>query len=76
VAFDSGALDRITQQVASELGLEEIEEVLAGAPGAIPAEIDRRLLLAATQALGGVQLASAQKRLLRSAFIDACRRKK
>jgi hypothetical protein len=77
VTFDGLDVERIAQQAASELNAEEVRAVLAGTAGAaVPADIDRRLLLSATQALGGVQLASDQKRLLRSAFIDACRRKK
>jgi hypothetical protein len=75
-AFESTDLDRLAQQAASELSSEDIRAVLEGSAGvAIPAEIDRRLLLSATQALGGAQLASGQKRSLRSAFIDACRKK-
>lgn len=64
----------VAARIAGELDARERESILqAEAPGAVPAEIDRRLLLAATKAVGA-QLDPAKKRALRAAFLDACRR--
>lgn len=68
-----GALLQVAQQLAAELSLEERRAVLKESSGSsVPQEVDRRLLIAGTQAMGGVQLTPTQKRHLRSAFLDAC----
>jgi hypothetical protein len=44
--------------------------------GSVPSQVDRRLLVAGSQALGGAQLTPQQKRTVRAAFLDACRKMK
>lgn len=66
-------LDGVAARIAGELDARERESIFhASSQGAVPAEIDRRLLLAATKA-SGAQLDAAQKRALRAAFLEACR---
>jgi len=65
-------LEGVATRLAGELDARERESILQ-AQGAVPTEIDRRLLLAATKALSA-QLDAAQKRALRGAFLDACRK--
>ena len=67
-------LEAAAQRVARELTAEEREAVLKeAAGGAIPAQVDRRLLLAGSEAMDGSPLTSEQKRRLRAAFVEACR---
>lgn len=69
------ALETAAQQIAGKLNVEEMEAVLKeSVGGSVPAEIDRRLLVAGSQALDGTQLTPAQKRRVRAAFLDACRK--
>jgi uncharacterized LabA/DUF88 family protein len=72
-SLGSMALDGIAARIAGELDAGEREAILqASLQGAVPAEIDRRLLLVATK-VSGAQLDSTRKRALRAAFLDACR---
>jgi uncharacterized LabA/DUF88 family protein len=67
-------LEETAYEVADALDPEEVDEALDLAEqGSVPSQIDRRLLIAGTQALGGNQLSTEQKRLIRGAFVDACR---
>jgi hypothetical protein len=73
VSPTAALLEGVATRLVSELDARERESILqASTPGAVPTEIDRRLLLAATKALGA-QLDAAQKRALRAAFVEACR---
>lgn len=66
-------LDDAARRIASGLSPEEKDAVLQfGVGGSVPSEIDRRLLKAGSDAIGGQQLTSPQKRQLRRAFRDAC----
>lgn len=68
-------LEDVAKRIASELNPEEMEAVLKeSVGGSVPSQIDRRLLVDGTQATGGAQLTSEQKRRVRAAFLDACRR--
>lgn len=64
----------IAERVLGELSPEEIAAVLseASASNSVPAQIDRRLLVAGGQAIGG-ELSGVQKRQLRTTFIEKCR---
>lgn len=63
------------ERIAGELTPEEVAAVLKESRGgAVPADIDRRLLTAGTRATGDSRLSSEQKRTLREAFLAACRR--
>jgi hypothetical protein len=44
--------------------------------GSVPSQIDRQLLLAGSQALGGTPLTPDQKRRVRAAFLEGCRKVK
>jgi len=67
-------LSNVARKMASDLSPEEIYAVLQeSAGGSVPAQIDRRLLVAGSLALGGVELTSDQKRQLRVAFLAICR---
>ena len=67
------ALELVAQRIARELLPEEIDPGLAGSTaGTIPAHIDRRLLVAGTQATG-TALTIEQKQRLRAAFLEASR---
>jgi uncharacterized LabA/DUF88 family protein len=68
-------IEAVAERIAGELNPEEMEAVLKDSVGgSVPSQIDRRLLVAGTQATGGAQLTSQQKRRVREAFLDACRR--
>lgn len=68
------ALEETAFEVADALDPDEVDEALDAADqGSVPPNIDRRLLIAGTQAIGGNQLSPEQKRFIRSAFVDACR---
>ncbi len=68
-------LDGVAERIAGELIPEEMEAVLKDSVGgSVPSQIDRRLLVAGAQATGGVALTPEQKRRVRMAFLDACRR--
>ncbi len=68
-------LDGIAQGIAGELNAEEMDAVLQeSVGGSVPAQIDRRLLLAGAQATGGAHLTPEQKRRVRAAFLEACRK--
>lgn len=68
-------LEGVAERIAGELSPEEMEAVLKDSVGgSVPSQIDRRLLVAGTQATGGVALTPEQKRRVRTAFLDACRR--
>ena len=41
--------------------------------GSVPSEVDRRLLVVGSRALGGAPLSPAAKRLIRGEFLEACR---
>ena len=72
-AADSVLLEEVAGRIAVELNPEEMEAVLKDSVGgSVPAQIDRRLLVAGTRATGGVALTSEQKRRVRAAFLDAC----
>jgi uncharacterized LabA/DUF88 family protein len=68
-------LEGVAEGIAGELNAEEMDAVLKeSVGGSVPAHIDRRLLLAGTQATGGAQLTPEQKRRVRAAFLAACRK--
>jgi len=68
------SLDAAAQRIVLELSDDEIDAVLSDSMGhSVPAHIDRRLLVAGTQATGGAPLTPDQKRRVRGAFLDACR---
>jgi uncharacterized LabA/DUF88 family protein len=67
-------LESVAQAIAEELSAEEKRAVLSESQGgSVPVPVDRRLLKAGTDALGGELLTSEQKRRLRAVFIAACR---
>lgn len=69
------ALEAAAQRIARELNAEEMEAVLnESVGGSVPSQVDRRLLVAGSQALGGAQLTPEQKRRVRAAFLDVCRK--
>jgi formylmethanofuran dehydrogenase subunit A len=69
------SLEAVAQRIASELNAEEKEAVLKESAGnSVPAQIDRRLLSAGTQVTAGALLTPEQKRRLRTAFLDTCRK--
>lgn len=69
------SLEDVAKRIANELNPEEMDAVLKeSVGGSVPSQIDRRLLVAGTQATGGVQLTPEQKRRVRAAFLDTCRR--
>ena len=71
---DRSALEETAYEVADSLDPDEVDEALELAEqGSVPSQIDRRLLIAGTQAVGGNQLSTEQKRFIRGAFVDACR---
>lgn len=71
------ALEASAQRIARELNAEEMEAVLnESVGGSVPSQVDRRLLVAGSQALGGAQLTPEQKRRVRAAFLDVCRKLK
>ncbi len=71
----SDSLVTVARRIVDELSDEEREAVLAEAQsGAVPPQVDRRLLIAGSQAMGGDPLTSQQKRHVRNAFLDACQR--
>ncbi|MCC6466119.1 MAG: NYN domain-containing protein [Planctomycetes bacterium] len=64
------------RHIAGRLSLEEVTAVIRESEGgAVPSQLDRQLLLTGSQALGGTSLNPAQKRQLRSAFLDECRKR-
>lgn len=66
-------LRTVAQKLASALKSEERAAILATSKGgSVPATEDRKLLLTAAQQLQ-VELDSPQKRVLRRAFLDACK---
>lgn len=70
-------LEAAAERIASEFESEEIEAVLKDSvTGSLPSHVDRRLLVAGSQALGGMPLLPEQKRRVRTAFLDACQRLK
>jgi len=69
----SEELTRVARTIARDLDPEEWEAVLLeAAAGSVPGHIDRRLLVAASSALGSVTLDPGDKRTLRAAFVAAC----
>lgn len=67
------ALSEVARSIAAELSIEEVAAVLAESTGgAVPASIDSRLLVEGGR-IHGTRLPSELKRLIRSAFLDACR---
>ncbi len=67
-------LEAAARRIAGELNTEEMEAVLQeSVGGSVPSQVDRRLLVAGSQALGGAQLAPEQKRRVRAAFLRVCR---
>jgi uncharacterized LabA/DUF88 family protein len=68
-------LEDVAQRIANELLPEEMAAVLKDSDGgSVSPHIDRRLLVAGAQATGVEKLTSEQKRRMRTAFLDACRR--
>lgn len=76
-AAPRASLDLAAQRIAEELKPEEMEAILKeSVGGSVPSQIDRRLLLAGSQALGGTPLTPEQKRRVRAAFLESCRKVK
>jgi NYN domain len=73
-ATGTTALELVAQRIARELLPEDVDAASRGPAAGIPAHIDRRLLVAGTQAIGGASLTTEQKQRLRAAFLEACRR--
>ena len=74
-ATQRGSLEVAAQLIADELKPEEMEAVLKeSVGGSVPSQIDRRLLLAGSQALGGTPLTPEQKRRVRAEFLGVCRK--
>lgn len=68
-------LEAVAQRIAGELSAEEMEALLKESiGGSVPPQVDRRLLVAGSQALGDKLLDSKEKRRIRAAFLDACRK--
>ena len=75
VVASPSALEAAAHRIAKELTSEEMAAVLIDSVGgSVPSQLDRRLLVAGSQALGGAQLTPEQKRRVRAAFLDACRK--
>jgi len=73
----NATLEAAAQRIVDELSPEELDAVLRESfGGSVPAHLDRKLLLAGTQATGGAALAPDQKRRARAIFLEACRRAK
>jgi hypothetical protein len=68
-------LESVAERIAAELDAEQRTVLLeeAGA-GSLPAEVDRKLLIAGTHAAGGIPLSADQKRGLRALFLAASRK--
>jgi hypothetical protein len=76
-AVPPATLEAAAEKIAGELNAEEMEAVLKDSVGgSVPSQLDRRLLVAGTQALGGAQLSPDQKRRVRAAFLNACKKLK
>lgn len=74
VVSASASLEALAQKIAGELKPEEKQAILASATGgSVPATEDRKLLVAASQQLE-TELTPPQKRLLRRAFLEACKK--
>jgi hypothetical protein len=68
-------LEAAAQRIASELNSEEMDAVLKeSVGGSVPSQVDRQLLVAGSQAIGGTTLTSEQKRCVRAAFLNTCRK--
>jgi hypothetical protein len=68
-------LESVAERVAAELDAEQRAVMLADAGGgSLPAEVDRKLLIAGTHATGGIPLSTEQKRGLRALFLAASRK--
>jgi hypothetical protein len=66
-------LASVAEELAGQLTAEEVDAILKDSTGgSVPAEIDRRLLRKGSE-ISKTQLESAQKRLLRTTFLEACR---
>lgn len=67
-------LEELARRIAEDLTDVERAAIVAGANQRnVPPEIDRRLLLEGSRAIGEEALSPAQKRELRGAFLAACR---
>ena len=74
IAYASPDLTAVARRVANELGPETLEAARQESlSGSLPPPIDRRLLLAGSNELGGAALSSEQKRALRTAFLELLR---
>lgn len=74
-ATSRAGLEAAAERMAQELSREELAEVLKGGQtGSVPTPIDRRLLVASTQATGGAPLTPEQKRRVRAMFFAECRK--
>lgn len=70
------SLEAAAGRIAGEMNAEERDAVLKeSVGGSVPPEVDRRLLVAGSQALGGAQLNPMQKRQIRGAFLLACKKR-
>lgn len=75
VAAAGPSLASVAQKIAAALSAEErVGLVHESGVISVPSLIDRRLLVAGTQATGGAALSPEQKRLIRAAFIEECRK--
>jgi uncharacterized LabA/DUF88 family protein len=71
----NATLEAAAQRIVDELSPDELEAVLRESfGGSVPSHLDRKLLLAGTQATGGAPLAPDQKRRARAIFLEACRK--
>jgi hypothetical protein len=67
-------LSAVARRIAQDLSREELEVTRQESlSGSLPPQVDRRLLLAGSNEVGGAALSSEQKRELRAAFIDLLR---
>lgn len=74
VSHEGAELAAVARRLANELGPAELDAIRAEfSNGLLPARIDRRLLVAGSNEVGGAALTSEQKRELRAAFIDILR---
>lgn len=76
-AAQRASLEVAARRIADELKPEEMEAILKeSVGGSVPSQIDRQLLVAGSQALGGAPLTPEQKRHVRAAFLEGCRKVK
>jgi hypothetical protein len=67
-------IEQVAKSMAKGLEDELIRTIVRDSVGgSLPPQIDRQLLLAGTQAVGGATLTAEQKRGMRMAFLEECR---